>query len=107
MKCYRTMIALELYGGMSRCSTFPTTRLDLDGVARLRPDAATEYRMLRNMAEAALVRGRTDVSDALHRAYDRSARLDIAQAMLVRLDRLGVRGATRLLKWLEAGSIRN
>jgi len=63
--------------------------------------------MLRNMAEAALVRGRADVSDALHRAYDRSARLDVMQALLGTLDRIGVRGATRMLKWLEAGSILN
>jgi hypothetical protein len=107
LKCFRTLIALELFGGLSRCSTFPTNRLDLDAVAHLRPGAANEYRMLRNMAEAALVRGRVDVSDALHRAHDRSARLDIMQALLVRLDRIGVRGATRLLKWLEAGSILN
>jgi hypothetical protein len=107
MKCLRTLIALELYGGLPRCSTFPINRLDLDAVAHLRPGAANEYRMLRNMAEAALVRGRTDVSDALYRAYDRSARLDVVQGLLVRLDRIGVRGATRLMKWLEAGSILN
>ncbi|HKP28025.1 MAG TPA: hypothetical protein VJU15_01390 [Gemmatimonadales bacterium] len=107
LKCFRTMIALELYGGLARCPTFPTRRLDVEAVAHLRCGAANEYRMVRNMAEAALARGRTDVSRALYRAHDRSARLDIMEAILRRLDRLGVRGATRLLRWLETGSIRN
>jgi hypothetical protein len=66
-----------------------------------------EYRMLRNMAEAALVRGRSDVSDALHRAMIARHGWTVMQALLGRLDRIGVRGATRLLKWLEAGSILN
>ena len=101
------MIALELYGGLSRCPTFPSNQLDTEAVAHLRPGAANEYRMLRNMAQAAMLRGRPDVSRALHRAYDRSARLDLLSSVVIRLDRLGVRIPARLLTWLDAGSIRN
>jgi hypothetical protein len=107
MKCLKTMVALELFGGLSRCPTFPATRVDPARVARLRCTSPNDYRMVRGLSEASFNNGRTDLGRALQSAYDRSARLDLAGGLLTSLDRLGIRGATRLRRWLERGSVYN
>jgi hypothetical protein len=63
--------------------------------------------MVRGLSEASFNNGRTDLGRALQSAYDRSARLDLAGGLLTSLDRLGIRGATRLRRWLERGSVYN
>jgi hypothetical protein len=61
--------------------------------------------MLRIHSTEAVRCGRFDFSRALDAAYDRSARLEIPSGPMTRLDRLGIRGATRIPTWLERGNI--
>jgi hypothetical protein len=107
LKCLRTMLLLELYGGLERCTTFPSRRVDLDLLRRIRCVKPADYRMLRTLTMESYRKGRPDMGKALEAASARSARLDLASGMLIRLDTIGVRGATRLRTWLERGNIYN
>ena len=107
MKCLRTMINLELHGALTRCPTFPSTKVDLEAAARIRCLKPNEYRWMRNLAAECRRLGRHDIGRALESAYDRSFRLDMVTALLGRLDRAGLRGAGRVGAWLERDSIMN
>jgi hypothetical protein len=107
MKCVRTMVALELNGALSRCSTFPATRVDPDLLSRIRCKSPRDYRVVRNLAQAAASSGRPDMVRALHAASDRSLPHSLALSVLARLNHLGLRCATRIRARLEEGHIYN
>jgi len=84
-KCYRTMLALELFGALDRCSTFPQHALDLTAVPRIyfNPHVCrSEYDPLVAWAQE---RGRPDIAAAIGRAAQRSERLAIWLKLLEKL----------------------
>jgi hypothetical protein len=80
-KCYRTMLTLELFGVLDRCSTFRRAGLDLPSVSRIYVSLPlrSEYRYL--VACAARQR-RPDIAGAIERAIRRSARLGVWLSLL-------------------------
>lgn len=102
-KCVRTMVGLEIHGGLARCSSFPD-RLDLARVAGLH--AGSRPFAFRQLLASARRSGRTDLVEVLERALSRSRRLDRVGAVLDRLDNAGIRGAYRLRRWLERDVVR-
>jgi hypothetical protein len=101
------MVLLELYGALARCPTFRATRLDLDQIRHLRCISTADFRLLRGITTEAYRLDRPDIGRALVVAANRSSRLNTASGVLTRLDRMGLRGASRLRSWLERGDIRN
>ena len=74
LKCYRTMIALELYGRLGACPTFPVSSLDLAGVSRLHFADYGDFRTFRRLLAKAWLLNRHDIVRALDRAMRRSRR---------------------------------
>lgn len=85
-KCYRTMLALELFGVLDRCSTFHGNKLDLGAVARIyvTPPLRSEYGYLLACANQ---QRRPDVARAIERAMKKSARLEVWLSLLRALKR--------------------
>jgi hypothetical protein len=73
-KCQRTMLALELFGALERCTTFPSTRIDLRRLARMDCSHRVSLREVQDLRKLALAKRRADVVRALDRAVARTAR---------------------------------
>jgi hypothetical protein len=98
-KCYRTMLALELFGALGNCSTFQEAKLDLASVERIYAPFAlsSEYR---DLLAGATQCGRLDIVAAIERILSRSARLDVWLKFLAMLDR-------KRLLWRLAGPLKS
>lgn len=99
-KCQRTMATLEVVGALDACPAFPSGSFSLEGLARLRVEAAAEARMLGRAATFARQRGRPDVARALDEAVRGSFRRQGMVRWARKLDELGL--PTRLAGRLEA-----
>jgi hypothetical protein len=73
-KCIRTMLILELLGGLDRCATFARTVTDLADVARIHCNESWDFREFRDIAALAVETGRPDIQHAAESAMRRSRR---------------------------------
>lgn len=105
-KCLRTMIPLELYGALERCSSFPVRNLDLITASRLLADTPLRETQLLHMRDYAIRIGRPELARALGRSWRRSRWIGRMSPLLKRLDSGGLRGAYRLRRWFERDMIR-
>ena len=102
IKCLRTMIALEIHGGLEACTTFPDAHLDLAKVARIYAGKSGNFRLFRRLSATAWLHGRMDIVRALDRALGRSIRLGTLISML---EAYGGPGSWRAREFLLRNSI--
>jgi hypothetical protein len=79
-KCQRTMLVLDLCGALARCTTFPRNTIDVRQLARMDCSHPFALREVQDIRRLAVVKGRSDVVDALDRSVARSARLRVWRA---------------------------
>lgn len=75
-KCSRTMLALELYGVLAQCETFPSRALDASTVARMNLSHPFMQREMQDLRSLAHARGRADLARAIDGALVRARRRD-------------------------------
>ena len=71
-KCYRTMIAFDLYGGLEKCELFDLDKYnyyEVGNVFVISPDNVTDYL---NMADMAKDQGKIELSNGIHKSLRRS-----------------------------------
>jgi hypothetical protein len=111
LKCYQTMIPLEIAGVLDRCTTFEQDSLDAERLEHLFIEHDYQAPFFRELEGLARTHDRADIAEALARAFKRSA-------MIRRRRRLGDYLTSKPLLWrlvppirrsirkLEADSIR-
>jgi hypothetical protein len=75
-KCYLTMMALELFDTLDRCTTFTEQKVDLESVAKIYSSGAADEVTLRDIRSTAQRMGRHDLAEAVDRSFDHSDRLN-------------------------------
>jgi hypothetical protein len=73
-KCRRTMLALDICGGLARCDAFPRKTIDLRQVARFDSSHPFDHRELQDIRKLALAKGRVDAARAIARSFARTRR---------------------------------
>jgi hypothetical protein len=73
-KCYRTMLALDVFDALDRCETFKGKHYDLKGVAHTHSLAPWDISFYREMAAFARARGKPEIAQALESGARRSER---------------------------------
>lgn len=71
-KCLRTMIALDLFGALGKCTTLPRPRDLLGSASRMDCSSFADFRELQDLRKLARARGRNDVLLALNRSLRRT-----------------------------------
>ena len=69
LKCYRTMLALDLYGKLDESITFDKTKYSLDKVAKMFVDDYYDRRYMEEILDAAYKHGRIDIAHAIERSF--------------------------------------
>jgi hypothetical protein len=75
-KCYRTMVTLELFDALDRCTTFTEKSVDLGAVARIYSSGAADEVTLRDIRATAQRMGRKDLAETIGRSFDHTDRLN-------------------------------
>ena len=99
LKCLQTMIALEIAGALERCARFPTNKLDMSQVAKVFPEFIYSRVFYDELRELAAEKGRTEIVQALDKAFDRLDRVK-------RRKRLGNWLTRKPLLWRLAAPVR-
>ena len=92
LKCYQTMIPLEIAGALKRCTTFEVDSLDLSRVEKLYANIDAFRPFVQELHGLALEHGKTELAAALQESYRRSD-------LIARRRRLGDWLTTKPVLW--------